>query len=126
MKKIFVIILCIFSFVVYSQKEQEKKNQYFFIHNNTILTEKQVNEYICKGLVKSMKQGVPKEKRKEYEKLLGDEFYSIHDHNILTIVLFTKEEDIENAIPPDILEIRNDDNIKPLILEKGRYILFIK
>lgn len=42
------------------------------------------------------------------------------------IFAYHKEEDIESAIPADILEIRKNEPTKSLILEKGNYILFIK
>ena len=42
------------------------------------------------------------------------------------IFAYHKDEDIENTIPADILEIGKDEEQKYLILEKGKYILFIK
>jgi len=90
MKRIFFLIAMIFTFTISAQKNVIKPFDLIIILNDNIITKKKLDEYTRKGLIKSMNQGVPKEKREIYKKLLGDKIDKTHD--ILTIVLFSKEE----------------------------------
>jgi len=111
MKKIFFLILTLYSFTLSAQEKEIKKPEYVIIANNEIITKEKLGELGQQGLIKSMNKGVTEDKRNKLAKKFGDK---IGDREFIIIIdLLTEKEKIER-------ENQKSKNDKKTVKEKNR------
>ncbi len=94
MKKIYFLLLILYSFTLFAQEKDIKKPEYVIIANNKIITKEKLAELDKQGFIKRIQKGVTEDERNKLVEKFGDK---IGDREfIIKIDLFSDKEKAEH------------------------------